>query len=222
MAGTRRQTHSEMYGDGIVEAPAPAAPQWLVAGLGNPGGKYSQTFHNLGFLVVDRLAERNGIRLTRRESAALVGCGKIASVPAVLAKPQTYMNASGGPVKALLEKRCLKTENLILVYDELALPWTGVRIRGKGSAGGHRGVESVIRSLGTMEFIRVRLGIHPGHPVGDGAKFVLGRFRRAQRKELDELLDWGAQAVESIFAEGVEKSMTKFNRRAQGSNNEEE
>jgi PTH1 family peptidyl-tRNA hydrolase len=126
-----------------------------------------------------------------------------------------------GPA-ALMEKHQVPVSNLIVVYDELDLPWTGLRVRPKGSAAGHNGVDSVIRSLGTMDFPRVRLGINPGHKIGNGAKFVLEPFKKAQMQDVDELLDHAARAVESIIAEGVEKSMTKFNRRARGLNKEEE
>jgi PTH1 family peptidyl-tRNA hydrolase len=195
---------------------------WLVAGLGNPGIEYERTPHNLGFLVVDRLAERHHVRITRREEAALVGQGTVAGSPVVLVKPQTFMNVSGPSVKALLDKYELGPVNLVLVYDELALPWLSIRVRPKGSSAGHNGVESVIGCLGTSDFARVRLGIHPGHPIGDGAKFVLTPMRRAQWNEVDQLLDQAVDAVESIFAEGVEKSMARFNRRAQGTESEEQ
>jgi PTH1 family peptidyl-tRNA hydrolase len=195
---------------------------WLIVGLGNPGPEYELTPHNLGFRAVDMLAARHGIRVSRKEAAALVGLGKIGSSPVIAAKPQTYMNVSGPSVGALLEKYELGPENLVLVYDELALPWMNVRVRPKGSPAGHNGVESVARSLGTTEFARVRLGIHPGHPIGDGAKFVLSPIGRAQWKELDEMLEQAALAVESIIAEGVDKAMAKFNRRAQGSNTEDQ
>ena len=195
--------------------------EWLIAGLGNPGSEYELTPHNLGFMVVDRLAARHGIRLTRKEAAALVGLGKAGKVAVTLAKPQTFMNVSGPAVQALLDNYGLGPDRLILVYDELALPWTHIRVRSKGSSAGHNGVESVIGSVGTEEFPRVRLGIQPGHPVGDGAKFVLTPIKRAQWKELDEAVEQGALAVETIIAEGVEKSMTKFNRRAQGLNIED-
>ena len=195
---------------------------WLIVGLGNPGAEYERTQHNLGFLVVDRLAERNGIRVTRQDSKALIGVGVIAGQAVILAKPQTFMNLSGPSVKALAEKHSVEASQIVVVYDELDLPWTGVRIRPNGSAGGHHGMESVIKSLGTQDFPRVRMGIHPGHPVKDGAQYVLSPFRKAQLQELDELLDHTAAAVESIIAEGVEKSMTKFNRRARGLNKEEE
>jgi len=194
---------------------------FLVAGLGNPGEEYEHTPHNLGFLTVDRLAERHGIRIRRKESRALVGTGEIEGRPVMLAKPQTFMNLSGDSIVPLMRKHEVPPERLVLVYDELDLPWMALKIKPKGSAAGHKGMKSVIGSLGTSEFARVRLGIHPGHPVSDGADFVLAPFRRAQKKELDELLDFAADAVSSIIAEGVEKAMTKFNRRAPGLNTEE-
>ncbi len=196
--------------------------RWLVAGLGNPGPEFEFTPHNLGFLVVDRLAARNGIRISRKESMALVGRGSVGGVTVLLAKPQTFMNLSGSSVKGLLSKHGLRPEELILIYDELDLPWKSLRIRPNGSAGGHNGVKDVLRSVGTGDFPRVRLGVHGGRREGDGARIVLAEFTRAQTKELDELLDLAALAVESIIAEGVEKSMTKFNRRADGLIEEEE
>ena len=194
---------------------------YLVVGLGNPGRGYANTPHNLGFLVVDRLAERHGIRIRRKDSQALVGSGIIEDRAVLLAKPQTYMNVSGRSVRELLEKHSVRPQDMILVYDDLDLPWTALRIRPKGSAGGHHGVESVSREIGTKEFPRVRLGI-AGYRVADGAEFVLAPFRKAQKKVLDELLDQGAQAVASIISEGVEKSMARFNRRARGQQTEEE
>jgi len=195
--------------------------EFLIAGLGNPGEEYEFTPHNLGFLVVDRLAELNAIRVVRKENVALVGLGSIRQKPVALAKPQTYMNQSGPSVRGLLERYGLKPDRLILVYDELAIPWGELRIRPKGSDAGHNGVKSVIGSLGTQEFPRVRIGIHPGVPV-NGVKFVLGPFKRAQKKEVEEAVERAAAAVESIIAEGVEKSMAVFNRRAGGLKTEEE
>ena len=202
-------------------SPASDGP-WLIAGLGNPGPQYELTPHNLGFLVVDRLAERHGIRVTRKEAMSLVGSGRVAGTPVILVKPQTFMNLSGPAVKGMLAKEEIPAERLLLVYDELALPWRNLRIRPSGSAAGHNGVKSVIAACGTQEFPRLRLGIHPGHPVADGARFVLDPFRRAQLKELDELLDLASDAVESIIAEGAEKAMTRFNRRAPCSNEEDQ
>jgi PTH1 family peptidyl-tRNA hydrolase len=194
---------------------------FLVAGLGNPGEEYELSPHNLGFLTVDRLAERHGIRVTRRDSQALVGVGDIDGHRVMLAKPQTFMNLSGDSLALLMQKHEIELGQLIVVYDELDLPWLDVRIKPKGSAAGHNGMKSVIQRLKTSEFIRMRLGIHPGHKLNSGADFVLAPIKRSQRKELDELVDYAADAVRSIIAEGVEKAMTRFNRRAQGSNNEE-
>jgi PTH1 family peptidyl-tRNA hydrolase len=213
---------------------------WLIVGLGNPGPEYEHTAHNLGFLVVDRLAARGNVKVGRKDSMALVGQGTIEfpsrgqlSIPSrdregavsskrvLLAKPQTYMNVSGPSVNGLLVKYELKPGQLLLVYDDLDLPWQSLRIRPRGSAGGHHGVDSVIRSIGSADFPRVRLGIHGGSRERDGAKIVLSGFKRGQKDELDTLLDYAAQAVESIIAEGVEMSMTRFNRRAQGPDEEE-
>ena len=193
---------------------------FLVAGLGNPGEEYANTPHNLGFMVVDRLAEMHQIRVSRRDSRALAGVGQIAGHEVMLAKPQTFMNLSGTSLQPLMEKHSLTAGDLILVYDELALPWTGLRIKPRGSSAGHNGADSVIRELGTTDFTRVRLGIHPGYPLRSGVDYLLSPFKRAQLKELEQLVADGADAVVSIIAEGVEKAMTKFNRRAQGPNEE--
>jgi PTH1 family peptidyl-tRNA hydrolase len=194
---------------------------FLVAGLGNPGEQYAATPHNLGFLAVDRLAARHGIRMTRRECQARTGQGTIRGKSVLLAQPQTFMNLSGLAVKPLLEKNVLSPADLILIYDELDLPWSSLRIRPKGSAAGHNGISDVIAKLGTSEFPRIRLGVHPGHPVTSGVDYLLSRFNRQQTETLDAFIDHAADATESVIAEGVEKSMTKFNRRAQGSTEEE-
>ncbi|HSW50784.1 MAG TPA: aminoacyl-tRNA hydrolase [Bryobacteraceae bacterium] len=205
----------------MPESDGAASVLRVVVGLGNPGRRYENTPHNLGFMVVDRLAEQHDIRVKRRESEALVGAGAIAGARVLLAKPQTFMNHSGASVRALLEKFSASPRDMILVYDDLDLAWTAVRIRDKGSPGGHHGVESVSGAVGTTDFPRIRLGI-AGYRVEDGAQFVLAPFRRAQREELDELLSHAAQAVESIISVGVEKSMAMFNRRARGQQTEEE
>jgi PTH1 family peptidyl-tRNA hydrolase len=194
---------------------------FLVAGLGNPGEEYALSPHNLGFLTVDRLAEQFGIRVTRKDSKALVGLGEIDGRAVMLAKPQTYMNLSGASLAPLMEKHQIELHRLVVVYDELDLPWGELRIKPKGSAAGHNGMKSVIQSLKTSEIVRVRLGIHPGHKIHSGAEFVLAPIKRSQRKELDEFVGFAADAVRSITAEGVEKAMTKFNRRAPGLNIEE-
>ena len=190
---------------------------FLVAGLGNPGEEYAATPHNMGFLVVDRLAARHGIRLTRKECQALVGQGNIGGKTVLLAQPQTYMNLSGVAIKPLMQKNEIPPGDLILVYDELDLPWGSLRVRPKGSAAGHNGIADVIEKIGTQEFPRIRLGVHPGQPLPSGKDYLLSRFTRQQKENLDAFIDLGADAAESVIAEGVEKSMAKFNRRAQGS-----
>ncbi|HEY1242166.1 MAG TPA: aminoacyl-tRNA hydrolase [Bryobacteraceae bacterium] len=194
---------------------------FLVAGLGNPGEEYANTPHNLGFLVVDRLAERHSIRVTRKDSKALVGTGEIDGHPVMLAKPQTYMNLSGTSLQPLMEKHAIEVDRLIVVYDELDLGWLALKIKPKGSAAGHNGMKSVIGSLKTQDIVRVRLGIHPGRPLDSGKGFLLSPMKRSQAKELDDFVGYGADAVRSIIAEGVEKAMTRFNRRAPGLQTEE-
>src|SRR5260370_1676460 len=194
---------------------------YLVVGLGNPGEESAAIPHNAGFMVVDRLAEMHGIRVNGKDSKALTGVGEIAGKPVMLAKPQTFMNLSGTSVAPLMEKHELTPADLIVIWDELNLPFGGLKILKTGSAGGHNGAISVIGSLGTREFVRVRLGVHPGYPLSSGVEYLLAPVKRSQRKELEELVGRGADAVVSIIAEGAEMAMAKFNRRAQGSNEEE-
>jgi PTH1 family peptidyl-tRNA hydrolase len=194
---------------------------FLVAGLGNPGDEYARTPHNLGFLTIDRLGERHGIRVTRKDSRALVGLGEIDGQEVMLAMPQTYMNLSGTSLAPLMEKHSVPLDRLVVIHDELDLPWLALRIKPKGSPAGHKGMISVIGNLGTGDLVRVRMGIHPGRPVRSGADFVLAPFGRSQEKELDEFVGYAADAVGSIIAEGVVKAMTRYNRRAPGLNIEE-
>lgn len=194
---------------------------FLVAGLGNPGEEYALTPHNMGFLTADRLAERHGIRVTRKDCKALVGMGEIDGQAVMLAKPQTFMNLSGTSLAPLMEKHSIDLDHLVVVYDELDLGWLTLKIKPKGSAAGHNGMKSVIGSLGTSEIVRVRLGVHPGHPLRSGMDYLLAPMKRSQVKELDGFIDLAADAVRSIIAEGVSKAMTKFNRRAPGLNEED-
>ena len=190
---------------------------WLVVGLGNPDKEYELSPHNIGFMVIDQLAERCGARVKRRSwrARARTGEAEIEGRQVLLAKPQTYMNRSGEAVRPLLEKSSLTAGSLIVVYDDHDLPWRTLRIRQRGSAGGHRGMESVIRSIETDEFTRVRLGIDTGSSRADPA-YLLKPMGREQRKELEDFLGQAAQAVASIITEGAEKAMTRFNRRAPG------
>lgn len=194
--------------------------RWLIVGLGNPGREYARSPHNIGFMAIDRLAERNGILLDRREARAITGPGTVAGAPVVLAKPQTFMNLSGSSVRPLMEKYELDASGLVVIYDDHDLPWTALRIRERGSAGGHNGMSDIIRSLGTDDFARVRLGISSGRGERAEPEFLLKPMRRERGEELDGFLDYAAQAVESIISEGADKAMTRFNRRALGETSE--
>ena len=193
----------------------------LIVGLGNPGIEYQFTPHNLGFLAIDRLANDGGVEVRNRQCHALTARTEIEGEQVLLAKPQTYMNLSGGSVRPLLEKHELTPANLVVIYDDHDLLWTALRIRRTGSAGGHHGMESVIGSIGTNEFTRVRLGIDPGGVKRAEPEYLLKPLRREQLKELGDFLDYAAQAVVSIISEGAEQAMTRFNRRAQGEKEDE-
>ena len=186
----------------------------LIVGLGNPGIEYQFTPHNMGFLAVDRIAEESGVRVGNRRCRALTGKAVIASQEVLLAKPETFMNLSGMSVRELArEYQADPARDLIVIYDELDLALGTMRIRQRGSSAGHNGLESIIGALGTPEFVRIRLGIGPDHPVKDGARYVLSQFRRSQYPVVDEVLDRTAEAVRVILAEGVARAMSRFNRR---------
>jgi len=186
----------------------------LIVGLGNPGPEYAWTPHNLGFLVVDRLAERAGARVERPEAKSFIGPAKIAGQAAMLAKPQTYMNASGMAVRELVERIEVDPAEMIVVLDDVALPWGMLRIRERGTAGGHNGLASVVGALGSVEFLRVRLGIQPDHPVSDLAAYVLRPMRKADLESAAEMIEAAADAVEMILRDGAKKAMSKYNRKA--------
>jgi peptidyl-tRNA hydrolase, PTH1 family len=185
----------------------------LIAGLGNPGREYEWTPHNMGFLAVDALAERAGIRVTRPEAKSYIGRGEVAGHEVILAKPQTMMNASGAAVRMLLERYECDPAEMILLSDDVALPWGMLRIRDRGSAGGHNGLKSVIGALSTDEFIRVRMGVGPEQQWGDLADYVLNAMGRAERKIAGEMASEAVDAAELILTEGVAKAMSRFNRR---------
>jgi PTH1 family peptidyl-tRNA hydrolase len=185
----------------------------LIVGLGNPGPEYEWTPHNLGFLTIDELARRAGIRVTRPEAKSQVGRGELTGQEVILAKPQTMMNLSGMAVRMLLDKYESEPSQLIVISDEVALPWGMLRIRERGSAGGHNGLKSVIDAIGTNEFIRVRLGVGPEKVWGDLADYVLCPMGRAEREIAAQLVDDADNAVETILKDGVSAAMTEFNRR---------
>ncbi len=185
----------------------------LIVGLGNPGAEYAWTPHNLGFLVVDELAERAGARVERPEGKSFIGRARLAGHEVLLAKPQTYMNASGMAVRELAERFESDPAEMIVLVDDVALPWGALRIRERGSGGGHNGLKSIIGALGSDEFIRIRLGIQPEHPVSGLGDYVLRPMRKAQLEEAAEMVGRAAEAVEAILTEGPGRAMSRFNRR---------
>jgi PTH1 family peptidyl-tRNA hydrolase len=185
----------------------------LIVGLGNAGLRFAWTPHNLGFLALDRIAERAGIRVERPEAMSLVGRGKCMGQEVVLAKPQTMMNLSGLAVRELLGRLECEPQDLIVLYDDVALPWGMLRIRERGTAGGHNGLQSVIGAVGSTEFPRVRMGVQPDHPVGDLATYVLHPMGKAALEMAAEMTEQAADAVEVILGQGTAQAMNRFNRR---------
>jgi peptidyl-tRNA hydrolase, PTH1 family len=185
----------------------------LIVGLGNVGAEYELTPHNLGFRAVDALAGKAGIRVSRPESQALVGLGKIAGRDVALAKPQTMMNLSGSSVRALLERYEASPADLIVLIDEVDLPWGMLRIRERGRNSTHNGLQSIIGSLGTDEFIRVRLGCRPERLWGDRRDYVLREMNREERQIAEDMIVEAIDAVELILTDGVDRAMTRYNRK---------
>ena len=182
-----------------------------MVGLGNPGSAYAGNRHNVGFLVVDLLAERMSGRFKAHKTRSEILEGRLGGVRVVLAKPRSYMNDSGGPVSGLLDFFKVPLERLVVVHDELDLPFGGLRLKLGGGDNGHNGLKSVRRSLGSGDFNRVRIGI--GRPPGrmDPATFVLRDFSGTERKELDYQVDRAADAVEALVAHGLERAQNTFN-----------
>ena len=185
----------------------------LIVGLGNPDPEYQWTPHNLGFMAVDELANRGSIRVERPEGKALVGRGKLAGEDVLLAKPQTYMNLSGISVRELLEKYELGPEDLLVMWDEVQLPAGTIRIDRRGSGGSHNGANSVISSVGTQDFWRLRLGFGPDHPLSSRKEFVLRPMRKAEPEAAAEMIGEAGDAVEMLLTQGIDAAMNKFNRR---------
>jgi len=186
---------------------------WLIIGLGNPGAEYEWTRHNLGFRLIDRLAADAGATVRRKECRSLIGLATIESERVWLVKPQTFMNLSGEAVACLLSKEEVDdvSNSLIVISDDLALPFGTIRLRERGSAGGHNGLKSIIGSIGTNEFLRLRIGIQPEHPVSDAKAFVLDEFAKVQREEIEKVLDKAADAVHSVLRDGIKKAMSIYN-----------
>ena len=185
----------------------------LIVGLGNPGSEYERTRHNVGFMLIDKLAAVAGVSVKRRECRSLLASAVIEDRRLKLVKPETFMNLSGEAVACLIAKakQVDAGKSLIVISDDLALPFGTIRLRERGSAGGHNGLKSIIAALGTNEFIRLRIGIQPEHPISDAKKFVLDEFASVERRALKEILDRGAEAVRSVLRDGIARAMSLYN-----------
>lgn len=186
----------------------------LIVGLGNPGPRYAGNRHNVGFRCVDHISRRHGIPINKRRLRlkslnAIYGTGEVTGIPVVLAKPRTYMNLSGTAVAQLVRRFGLSPGDLIVVYDDMDLPTGKLRIRPGGGAGGHNGIASVIASLGSEDFARIRIGI--GRPDGDEVSYVLSDFSDVEKKAIDEAVARAADAIACILTEGLEAAMNRYN-----------
>jgi PTH1 family peptidyl-tRNA hydrolase len=186
----------------------------FIVGLGNPGAEYERTRHNLGFMLVDLIAREAQAQVRRKDCRALVGRAELEGRKVELVKPQTYMNLSGEAVACLVakqESRDAAAREMVVISDDLALPFGTIRLRRRGSAGGHNGLKSIIAALRTDEFIRLRIGIQPEHPVGDTKSFVLDEFSRDERAALEEILERSAAALRAVLRDGIDKAMAQYN-----------
>jgi PTH1 family peptidyl-tRNA hydrolase len=196
---------------GKSETPEPEGATFLIVGLGNPGREFKNTRHNIGFMLVDRLAQRMNVDFSRSQSKALVTDGRYQGYKILLAKPQTFMNKSGHPTRALLKFYKLSLENFLVVYDDVDLPFETLRIKPSGSSGGHKGMESIIKQLGSSDFPRLRLGI--GRPPGSqqAADYVLKPFKKQEVEFLENYLARAADAVQTFIDQGIEYTMNQYN-----------
>jgi len=186
-------------------------PTKLIVGLGNPGKEYERTRHNIGFAVVDAFARQHGIVVTKRDGQALVGDGRVGEARVFLLKPQTFMNLSGQPVAAFLRQKPLALADILVVTDDIALPVGKLRLRAEGSAGGHNGLKSLIAHLHGQAFPRLRFGVGAPRDPSVQIDFVLGQFSRGEQRDVDETTERAVAALEVWLAEGIERTMNRFN-----------
>lgn len=186
----------------------------LVLGLGNPGPKYAGTRHNVGFLVVDRLADRWRAPLDTEKFQSVLGKGRFDGATVVLAKPQTYMNRSGQAAATLRGFYKIPDEQIVVIHDDVDLPFGTVRVKRDGGHGGHNGLRDLKQRLGSGDFRRVRVGVSRPPPRWDTADYVLSSWSAEQQEHLDEVVDGAAEAVEAVLRDGVQSAMNEFNQRS--------
>lgn len=186
---------------------------YIIAGLGNPGKEYAHTRHNVGFEVIDILADRMGIEVEEKKHKALCGKGILEGEKVILLKPQTYMNLSGESVRAAADFYKAEPENILVIYDDISLEPGQLRLRGKGSAGGHNGIKNIIAHLGTQEFPRIKVGVGDKPKGMDLADYVLGRFSKEDQAKMDASFKDAADAAAMILSQGMEPAMNHFNKK---------
>ena len=186
---------------------------YIIIGLGNPGQKYAATRHNIGFDAITRIADDYDISLDFKKHKALCGRGYIGNEKVVLAQPQTFMNLSGESVKELMDYYKVSNEEIIVIYDDISLDVGQLRIRGKGSAGGHNGIKNIISHLGSEEFPRIKIGVGDKPKEWDLADYVLSRFQREEEPVVREALEKTSEAVKSIITSGMTAAMNIYNRK---------
>lgn len=199
----------KVYGKGLMEG----KKMHIIVGLGNPGREYVGTRHNVGFDVISRLSEDYNIPLDFKKHKALCGKGRMEGQRVLLAQPQTFMNASGESIRELMDYYKVSKENIIIVYDDISLDVGQLRVRPKGSAGGHNGIKSIIQHMGTQEFPRVRVGVGDKPRGWDLVDYVLSRFPASEEPIMQEAFERAAAACKVILLDGVEEAMNQFNRK---------
>ncbi len=186
---------------------------YIIAGLGNPGGRYEHTRHNVGFEVIDILADRMGLCVDEKKHKGLCGRGMLEGQRVILLKPQTFMNLSGESVRAVADFYKVEPENILVIYDDVSLEPGQLRIRGKGSAGGHNGIKNIIAHLGTQEFPRIKVGVGEKPGSMDLADYVLSRFSKGEQEMMDQAFREAAEAAAAVIGQGIDAAMNHFNGR---------
>jgi PTH1 family peptidyl-tRNA hydrolase len=197
--------------DSILGSRRPKGRRGLVVGLGNPGQQYEKTRHNVGFWCIDRLGEQHSIKINRRSRLALTGEGRIEDEDIVLAKPRTYVNESGQAVTSLMARYRASASDLLVVYDDMDLPAGKIRLRPNGGPGGHNGIKSIIGSLGTQGFARLRVGVGRPGPGDDQIEHVLGRASTEDQGLVDAAVETAVEVIACYLSEGVETAMNRYN-----------
>lgn len=190
-------------------------PRHLIVGLGNPGTEYEHTRHNVGFMVIDDIAESFSVSATEKQRDLWVGCGCIHHCKTVLAKPMAFMNRSGPPVLLLLDELGLNFEDMLVIHDDIDLEFGRIKIKEKGGHGGHRGIKSLMNALGSGDFTRLRMGIGRPDPNMDVSGHVLGRFTPEEAEKLSRFIKMGREAAVTVLCNGTKEGMNRFNRKTQ-------